>query len=221
MSESKLLNLRFVNCSPKTLLSSAVLINQIGVNMQITLRKANAIQNAIHDTIRSIDIKLNVELNEFQDAATVLADANTQLYANDARREALLLALYNIRGLVGVANSSSGIDLNLAKAAFLDKRVIQLEDIARVPAATDLQVLTGKLDKIKTRVTDETRYGISRDTVTTTIVSQEQIDAAKDAIKQLKKQKLALTDQVLELNIKTEIPLTEDVVNTLKSEGIL
>lgn len=45
--------------------------------MQITLRKANAIQNAIHDTIRSIDIKLNVELNEFQDAATVLADANT------------------------------------------------------------------------------------------------------------------------------------------------
>jgi hypothetical protein len=130
--------------------------------MQITLRKANAIQNAIHDTIRSIDIKLNVELNEFQDAATVLADANTQLYANDARREALLLALYNIRGLVGVANSSSGIDLNLAKAAF-----------------------------------------------------------AKDAIKQLKKQKLALTDQVLELNIKTEIPLTEDVVNTLKSEGIL
>jgi hypothetical protein len=189
--------------------------------MQITLRKANAIQNAIHDTIRSIDIKLNVELNEFQDAATVLADSNAQLYTNDARREALLLALYNIRGLVGVANSSSGIDLNLAKAAFLDKRVIQLEDIARVPAATELQVLTGKLDKIKTRVTDETRYGISRDTVTTTIVSQEQIDAAKDAIKQLKKQKLALTDQVLELNIKTEIPLTDDVVNTLKAEGIL
>jgi hypothetical protein len=90
-----------------------------------------------------------------------------------------------------------------------------------VPAATELQVLTGKLDKIKTRVTDETRYGISRDTVTTTIVSQEQIDAAKDAIKQLKKQKLALTDQVLELNIKTEIPLTDDVVNTLKAEGIL
>jgi len=57
--------------------------------------------------------------------------------------------------------------------------------------------------------------------VITTIVSQEQIDAAKDAIKQLKKQKLALTDQVLELNIKTEIPLTDDVVNTLKSEGIL
>lgn len=189
--------------------------------MQITLRKANAIQNAIHEAIRSIDIKLNLELNEFQDVSTVLAEANSQLYANDARREALLLALYNIRGLVGVANSSSGIDLNLAKAAFLDKRIIQLEDITKVPAATELAVLTGKLDKIRTRVTDENRYGMSRDTVVTTIVSQEQIDAAKDAIKQLKKQKLALTDQVLELNIKTEIPLTDDVVNTLKAEGIL
>ena len=66
--------------------------------MQITLRKANAIQNAIHDTIRSIDIKLNVELNEFQDAATILADANAQLYTNEARKETLLLALYNSPG---------------------------------------------------------------------------------------------------------------------------
>lgn len=190
--------------------------------MQITLRKANALQNAIHDAIRSIDIKLNIELNEFQDVAAVLADANSQLYANDVRREALLLALYNIRGLVGVANSNSGIDLNLAKAAFLDKRIIQLEDISKVPPSTDITVITGKLEKIRTRTGEDSRYSLSsRDTVITTIVSQEQIDSAKDAIKQLKKQKLVLTDQVLELNIKTEIPLSDDVVSTLKAEGIL
>jgi uncharacterized protein YdcH (DUF465 family) len=189
--------------------------------MQITLRKANAIQLAINDAIRSIDIKLNVELNEFQDVAAVLTAATNTLYINDTRREALLLALYNIRGLVGVANSSSGIDLNLAKAAFLDKRIIQLDEFAKVPPATDMVVLTGKLDKIRTRVVDESRFGGVRDTVTTTVISQQQIDTAKEAISHLKKQKVVLTDQVLELNIKTEIPLTDDVVYTLQAEGII
>jgi hypothetical protein len=37
----------------------------------------------------------------------------------------------------------------------------------------------------------------------------------------LKKQKQQLNDEVLELNIKTEIPLSEDVVASLQAEGLL
>jgi hypothetical protein len=40
-------------------------------------------------------------------------------------------------------------------------------------------------------------------------------------IKNLKKQKQKLNDEVLELNIKTEIPLSEEVVATLQSEGLV
>lgn len=190
--------------------------------MNITLRKANAIQNSINDAIRGIKVNTTIELNEFQDPAVELKKANDALFSADSRKQKLLLALYNIRGLVGTANASSGIDLNLAKAAFLDKRIAQLEEISSLKEHTELQIIAGKLEKIKS-LKDEARsrmfgYG---DTVSTTVVSKEQIDQAKSEILNLRKQKQKINDEVLELNIKTEIPLSNDVVATLQAEGLI
>jgi hypothetical protein len=191
--------------------------------MEITLRKANAVQNSINEAIRSIKITTNIELNEFQNVEAELKKANDELIANDSRRQKLLLSLYNIRGLVGTANAASGIDLALAKAAFIDKRIGQLQELADSKAITDLTVITGKLDKIKNHENENSRrsiYGYS-DTVSTSIIGQGQIDEAKNEIKNLKKQKQKLNDEVLELNIKTNIPLSDDVVATLTAEGLL
>lgn len=190
--------------------------------MNITLRKANAVQNAINDAIKSIKVEFSIELNEFQDVAAELQKANNLVIANDARRQKLLLSLYNIRGLVGTANASAGIDLNLAKAAFIDKRISQLEDLASQKAMTDIEVIKGKIEKMKSRPTDSrmSLYG-REDTVSTTVVSQEQINQAKAEVLNLKKQKQKINDEILELNIKTEIPLSEDVVATLQAEGLI
>jgi uncharacterized protein YdcH (DUF465 family) len=188
--------------------------------MNITLRKANAIQNAIQEAIRNISIVTELRLNEFMDVAAELQNANNELFENDSRRQRMLLALYNIRGLVGAANAQSGIDMKLATAAFIDKRVAQLEELARLKPVTDLAVLTGKLEKIKNRKTETSVYG-DYDTVSTSVVSKEQIKQIVNEIKNLKKQKQKLNDEILELNIKTEIPLTEDVQKTLTDEGLI
>lgn len=190
--------------------------------MNISLRKANALQNGINDAIRSIDLKMSVDLNEFQDPSAVLQKANEELFLNDSRRQKLLLALYNIRALVGTANSQSGIDTNLAKAAFADKRIGQLDEIAKCQPMLDLPIINGKLQKISKRP-DDTRSSLyGRDeVVTTSVITNEQIQQAKSEIKNLKKQKQKINDEVLELNIKTEIPLSEDVVTTLTDEGLL
>lgn len=186
--------------------------------MNINLRKANAIQNAIQETIRSIKIETTLRINEFQDVETVLQAANDQLFANDRRRQALLLAYYNIRGLVGAANAQSGIDVALTKAAFLDKRIAQLNDFAALDPHTDISELKGRLSKIKTSENIRSFYD---DAVTTTVVSKDQIDQTKSEILNLKKQKQKINDEVLELNIKTEIPLSEDVVTALTAEGLI
>lgn len=190
--------------------------------MNVTLRKASAIQNSINEAIRGIKINFTLELNEFQDVPAELKKANDELIANDSRRQKLLMALYNIRGLVGAANTSSGIDLKLATAAFVDKRIGQLEEFTKAQVMTDLSVITGKLERIK-GLKDEARsrvfgYG---DTVTTSLVTQEQINQAKVEIQNLKKEKQKLNDEILELNIKTEIPLSDETVATLKAEGLL
>ena len=191
--------------------------------MNITLRKASAIQNSINDAVKSIKVELTVELNEFVNVESALAKANSDLVANDGRRQRLTMALYNIRALVGTANAQSGIDTNLAKAAFIDKRIGQLEHLASATEITDLDVIKGKLEKIKNDKGETSRrsiYGYS-DTVSTSVLSKAQIDQAKAEILNLKKQKQKLNDEILELNIKTEIPLSEDVVATLQAEGLI
>lgn len=190
--------------------------------MNITLRKANAVQNAIQETVKKIKVDLEIVINEFQDVEAVIAKANNELVDNDSRRQKLTMALYNIRALVGTANAASGINTNLAKAAFIDKRIGQLEVLASAKAMTDLSEIKGRLEKIKS-LKDEARsriYGFG-DTVPVCVLSQEQISQAKAEVLNLKKQKQKLNDEILELNIKTEIPLSEDTVELLQAEGLL
>jgi hypothetical protein len=191
--------------------------------MNITLRKANAVQNSINDTIKGIKVDFTVELNEFQDVEAAITKANSDLVANDGRRQKLTMALYNIRALVGTANAASGINTALAKAAFIDKRIGQLEELAKATEITSLEVIKGKLEKIKNdkgETSHRSIYGYG-DTVSTSVLSKEQIAQAKAEVLNLKKQKQQLNDEVLELNIKTEIPLSEDVVASLQAEGLL
>ena len=191
--------------------------------MNITLRKANAVQHSITEAIKNIKIDLTVEINEFQSVEDVITKANSTLVENDGRRQKLTMALYNIRALVGTANTASGIDTALAKAAFIDKRIGQLEELAKATEITALDVIKGKLDKIRNDKSESTRsriYGYS-DTVTTGVLGLEQIAQAKAEVLSLKKQKQKINDEVLELNIKTEIPLTEDVVTVLQAEALI
>ena len=190
--------------------------------MNITLRKANAIQNSINDAVKNIKVELTIELNEFQNIEEAISAANNKLIENDGRRQKLTMSLYNIRALVGTANAASGIDTALAKAAFIDKRIAQLEQLAGSAEMTSLEVIKGKIEKIK-NLKDEARsriYGYG-DTVSTGILSKEQIAQAKAEILSLKKQKQKLNDEILELNIKTEIPLSDDTVELLQAEGLL
>jgi len=184
--------------------------------MKISLRKANAIQNSIQQALKSINLRTNIDISEFQDVEQELKTAREKMEKDDKRRTDLLSTLYFIRGLVGQANAGSNISLMLSQVAYMDKRIGQLEQIINANIQTDLTVLKGKLQKMSTT---EDRYG--RDSLSTSIVSQADIDNAKTSISELKKKKLATTDTVLELNIKTEIALTDDHVKVLQSEGIL
>ncbi len=62
--------------------------------MNISLRKANAVQAGINDAIKGIKIETTLELNEFQDVVAELKKANDALFTNDSRRQRLLLALF-------------------------------------------------------------------------------------------------------------------------------
>jgi hypothetical protein len=192
--------------------------------MKITLRKASALQNSIQEAVKNIDITVKVELNEFEDARIAMGKANDKLVNADQRRVALTKALYVVRAQVGTANAESGINERLAKAAYVDKRIGQLTALISAEAVQDsIAVIEGKLEKLKAPESANSRrslYGYS-DTVSTGVLSQSQVDAFKAEQLALKKDKQKLNDEVLELNVRTEIVLSDETVAVLTSEGLV
>ena len=63
--------------------------------MNISLRKANAVQSSIVDAIKGISIETSLELNEFQDVVAELQKANDILFANDSRRQIVMISKIN------------------------------------------------------------------------------------------------------------------------------
>jgi hypothetical protein len=191
--------------------------------MNITLRKASALQNRINETIADIRINPYVTLNEFQNPNSMLLDAKNALFENDTRRQRLLLTMYTIRSLVAAANAASGVDLKLATAAYIDKRIVQLNELAVLSPQEPLSVIEGQLAKLKAQeaVTKRSMYGYDDGGVKTTVIDNEQIKRFKQEILNLKKQKQGINDEVLALNIKTEIPLSDESVAILTAEGLL
>jgi hypothetical protein len=192
--------------------------------MKITLRKASALQNAIQEAVKNIDITVKVELNEFELPGTALATANIKLIAADQRRTALTKALYTIRAQVGTANAECGINERLAKAAYVDKRIGQLTVLVSTEAVQDnMLIINGKVEKLKADKGENSRrslYGYS-DTVSTGVLTQAQVDEFKAEQLALKKDKQKLNDEVLELNVRTEIALSDETVAVLTSEGLV
>lgn len=190
--------------------------------MKITLRKANAIQTSIIDAMKSVKLETVADFNEFQNPAVEIVQLNQDVFAADKRRSDLLLAQFSIRGQVGAANATSGVDAKLTQAAYIDKRIGQLETLSSATAQTELSIIQGKLEKIRNRKDDTARslYG-REDTVSTGLLSKEQIEATKTLIRDLKKQKQVLNDEILELNVRTEIVLTSDVEEILRAEGLV
>lgn len=188
--------------------------------MKLTLRKANALQNAIQDHLKTIEVKTSVSVNEFQAPESEMTRALNSVMANDQRRVGLTEALYKIRALVGKQNVYVGVSDQLARAAYVDKRIGQLKALSESNVAENLDVVKGKLDKIRNDKSERSFYG-RNETVDTSVFTAEHIDAFKAEMRVLKKEKQSINDKVLELNIRTEIELDADTVSLLQSEGLV
>ena len=191
------------------------------MSTNVSLRKANAIQQNINDLLKSLQVRTTVSINEFQDPVAILQAANDAVMAADVRRSDLLMALYSIRATVGNANFTSGIGNRLSHLAYIDKRLAQLDGLTKEEARLkDLAVISGQLEKIRNRREEHRLYGYENE-VTSGVLQQAQIDSIAGIIRELKKQKQKLNDEVLELNVRTEVELTDDVEAVLVKEGIL
>lgn len=189
--------------------------------MKVSLRKANAIQASITEALKSLELETTVTFTEFDKVLPVLDKAKATYNETLARRVNLISAFYSIRKLVGRANVECGISDKLSDAAYMDKIIADLKSTQTAVAHIDVDQIKARLDKIrKSENTNSRLYGIET-TAATCVLNHDEQNMIKASILQYKKEKQKLNDQILELNIKTEIELEDKIVETLTSEGLI
>ena len=186
--------------------------------MKITLRKANALQLAIGEAVKNIDIVTDAKINEFQNGEVEIARVAAEFQANLARRTHLMDAMYQIRKAVSTANAGAGVDVKLADVAMLEKQVQFYNGLAGKKVRDEAAVVAGKLTRLAEGDTKSRIYGYG-DTVDTSVLTAEDIKSFRVKASTAKKAKQKLQDELLEINVRTEIEVAN--VDFLTAEGLL
>jgi hypothetical protein len=188
--------------------------------MNITLRKASALQNAINDTLKGLEVTTAATVDEFQDAVAVIAAKRDEVTKTVVRKTALLDVLYAVRKSVATANAGAGITELLADVAQLEKRMQLQIPLASATVQLEPAVLDGRLARLREQ-TGEARIYRHTSGVETGVFSEAEVSSAKAELADLKKRKQALQDRLLELNVSTTVSLSEKSVIVLQQEGLL
>lgn len=187
--------------------------------MKLTLRKANAVQAAINESIKGLDLNTTVTLNEFQTIAEQIQTVRDQFFTARDTRSDLMKALYEIRASVAQANTSAGINDMLANVAYAEKVISFNTALASKGAQTAMEVLNGQVKK-NAEAKDDI-YSHSRRDVTTSIFTDVEVEGFKRIAADYKRTKQRLQDELLERNVQTTIELTEASVAALKAADIV
>lgn len=189
----------------------------------INLRKANAIQTEIRKAIASKNVSDTVSINEYTVSIVDTLEKAKEQYTTDVTRKvALGTALFNIRKNVSRANARVGISDMLADIELIDAKLALYTNISTKEVVKSLTEISARVEKLKTTAPSENRiYGDRYNTVETSVVEQGTIDSAKQNVKELKREKQALQEKLLALNVNTTITIDSEDAMILKEEGIL
>jgi uncharacterized protein YdcH (DUF465 family) len=192
--------------------------------MQITLRKANAVQSEIRKAIAAKNVSDTVSITEFtKNVDGVLSKAMSDFTTDVTRKVALNTALFNIRKNVARVNASAGVSDILADIELIDANMAVYSAVSTKDVAKTLTEIVARIEKMKATTASATDriYGDRYNTVETTVVEQSVIDGSKEVVKKLKREKQALQDKLLTLNVNKTIDIDHVDEMVLKLEGII
>lgn len=197
--------------------------------MKISLRKADALAKATLEAARKVPLESTVSVSVYsQDGVATVAEAGREtLRANLKVSQDLMEAAYQIRALIGEANRTVGIDSALTTKAKLDAREKVLSALVgaasigrRQVASTDLAVAEKQREVLLARVNSESYNGYG-DTVGVSLIDDSLRDDVQKQLADIRKEKIAIADRLLELNLSTKVTIDPSVVETLTAQSLI
>lgn len=192
--------------------------------MDISLRKAAALQNSIAEALKALklDTAVSVSIHE-PDVQGKIEAAKIAWKAAFAQRKALLDALYDIRKKVSEANQTAGVGDLLAHAARVEKDIQSLSDLVTVNTRESSEILSARIERMKTREdAPQARFtGVPQDEIRVSLVDDTEKSAFESELRALKRTRQSLKDALLEANARAMIRLSATTVEILQAEELV
>jgi hypothetical protein len=189
--------------------------------MKLTLRKANALQLLINESIGSTSISTQVSIGKYDDPKLAIIHAASIFQAALDKTRYLLAVLYSIRQKVSNESHEAGVSAILSEVAHIDKLAAVLKPLASVSSfAPDENVLFEAHADLK-KEQPVNSYSPRSNSFTTGAIPQGWIPTYLKEVSDLRKRKQSLSDKLLDLNIRHEIELSEEEETVLKKYDLI
>ena len=189
--------------------------------MKVSLRKANALQEQLNEAIKTrpnADHEVNVI--DYELWRSEIENAQTKYYKEVERKLDMVEARFSIRKRIANHNTLCGVTNLLADLNQIESQIttIQRWILQREVRQKD-EVLEKQRNRKVARAENADFDGyISMDV---SVISRNDHDHWTEKLQELKRTKAKLNDDLLSLNIKTEIDLPSQVVKVLKQENLI
>jgi hypothetical protein len=192
--------------------------------MQITLRKASALQNAIVGFLAGQVVPTKVSITKFEDPIPALEAAQANASQHIEARLQLIKIQFELRRSVGEANVKE-INGLLADRAFISKTIEFFQGLLNPASTTPApEVFAGKFKALLEPVNVETRRytltGEGGENLTVGLITPAAMLVFANRIGELKRAKTSVEDALLSLNITTKIEFPDEDLALLKKLNI-
>jgi hypothetical protein len=192
--------------------------------MKINLRKAAVVQQTILDEIKRIGTeKTSVSVSLFEaNIEGKLDEQLTKVVDTNRKVGRLLEANRFLRANVARKNAEVGIADYLAEESYLASAESRLKALSEVDARQQLTSLQQEIDARKSSKESERMsiYGRSEYSVEVNVVPVEVIVKAKTELEGIRKRRRKIKDEMVALNVRTEIEVPEQVALVLTELGL-
>lgn len=190
--------------------------------MEVSLRKADQLANAIKELLQNNTINTTVNLNAF-DANWQAKMAAQRIDAADkvARLTKLYQALAGVRKAVGKANAECGIN-DLLTADNCHKQILALlGTVAQAEPAGDDSVIQSNLVARQTK-SEASRFSYNNDyDMAVNLLDAAYLEKVRQNMFEIKKQRREISDELIAKNVTVKVKLTTEVVETLRAENLI
>lgn len=194
--------------------------------MQVNLRKAAALQSEISSTLREIEVSPYLVFEDRDRVAEEMEEKTQEWKDNLLRKQTLNAVLYSIREKVGNANIASGVSKLLCEERRINADMHWIEailDKCKGEKYYTADEIVAKLDQLEKKGEDRETYFSRRNVyaASSVLITKEELAEYRKEMSGLKKQLRKINDTLLELNISTEISLSDKEVTVLETEDLL